>query len=175
VPLLELIVRNIVHYPQSATSTSIRYRPAIRYLLAWSHVISSFLDLSSSSSPPVNHGWRTWANWAIELLVSLGRLFPFEHRLAVAIDDGGLLGAHACQCLCSWTGPDQTSRLAVSTWWAHARPTRKFAHGTYAAYKSLCVVDTHKAHKKSLVRCGPPHLHTPFLGRSPPIHLQSTS
>jgi tyrosyl-tRNA synthetase len=34
-PLLELIVRNIVRYPQSATSTSIRYQPAIRYLLPW--------------------------------------------------------------------------------------------------------------------------------------------
>jgi hypothetical protein len=32
VSLLELIIRNIVRYPQSATSTSIRYQPAIRYL-----------------------------------------------------------------------------------------------------------------------------------------------
>jgi hypothetical protein len=32
-PLLELIVRNIARYPQSATSTPIRYQPAIRYLL----------------------------------------------------------------------------------------------------------------------------------------------
>jgi hypothetical protein len=32
VPLLELIVRNIARYPQSATSTSIRYQPVIRYL-----------------------------------------------------------------------------------------------------------------------------------------------
>jgi hypothetical protein len=29
---LELIVRNIARYPQSATSTSIRYQPAMRYL-----------------------------------------------------------------------------------------------------------------------------------------------
>jgi hypothetical protein len=35
VPLLELIVRNIARYPQSATSTPIRYQPAIRYLLPW--------------------------------------------------------------------------------------------------------------------------------------------
>jgi hypothetical protein len=34
-PLLELIVRNIARYPQSATSTPIRYQPTIRYLLAW--------------------------------------------------------------------------------------------------------------------------------------------
>ena len=34
-PLLELIVRNIFRYPQSATSTSIRYQPPIRYLLPW--------------------------------------------------------------------------------------------------------------------------------------------
>jgi hypothetical protein len=34
-PLLELIVRNIARYPQSATSTPIRYQPAIRYLLPW--------------------------------------------------------------------------------------------------------------------------------------------
>jgi hypothetical protein len=33
VPLLELIVHNIARYPQSATSTSIRYQPAIRYLV----------------------------------------------------------------------------------------------------------------------------------------------
>ena len=33
VPLLELIVRNIARYPQSATSTLIRYQPAICYLL----------------------------------------------------------------------------------------------------------------------------------------------
>jgi hypothetical protein len=33
VSLLELIVRNIVCYPQSATSTSIRYQSAIRYLV----------------------------------------------------------------------------------------------------------------------------------------------
>jgi hypothetical protein len=33
VSLLELIIRNIARYPQSATSTSIRYQPAIRYLL----------------------------------------------------------------------------------------------------------------------------------------------
>jgi hypothetical protein len=31
--LLELIVRNIARYPQSATLTSIRYQPAIRYLV----------------------------------------------------------------------------------------------------------------------------------------------
>jgi hypothetical protein len=37
VPLLELIVRNITRYPQSATSTSIRYQPAIRYLLPCRH------------------------------------------------------------------------------------------------------------------------------------------
>jgi hypothetical protein len=36
VSLLELIIRNIARYPQSATSTSIRYQPAIRYLLPWS-------------------------------------------------------------------------------------------------------------------------------------------
>jgi hypothetical protein len=35
VPLLELIVRNIARYPQSATSTSIRYQPDIRYLVPW--------------------------------------------------------------------------------------------------------------------------------------------
>jgi hypothetical protein len=33
VPLLELIVRNIARYPQSATSTPIHYQPAIRYLV----------------------------------------------------------------------------------------------------------------------------------------------
>jgi hypothetical protein len=37
-PLLELIVRNIARYPQSATSTPIRYQPAICYLLPWSMV-----------------------------------------------------------------------------------------------------------------------------------------
>jgi hypothetical protein len=41
VSLLELIVRNIARYPQSATSTPIRYQPAIRYLVpCWSHVFS---------------------------------------------------------------------------------------------------------------------------------------
>jgi hypothetical protein len=35
VPLLKLIVCNIARYPQFATSTSIRYQPAIRYLLPW--------------------------------------------------------------------------------------------------------------------------------------------
>jgi hypothetical protein len=35
VPLLELIVRNIARHPQSATSTSIRYQTAIRYLVPW--------------------------------------------------------------------------------------------------------------------------------------------
>jgi len=34
VPLLKLIVRNIARYPQSATSTPIRYQAAIRHLLA---------------------------------------------------------------------------------------------------------------------------------------------
>jgi hypothetical protein len=38
VPLLELIVRNIARYPQSATSTPIRYQPAIRYLVPWGTV-----------------------------------------------------------------------------------------------------------------------------------------
>jgi hypothetical protein len=33
--LLELIVRNIARYPQSATLTSIHYQPAIRYLVPW--------------------------------------------------------------------------------------------------------------------------------------------
>jgi hypothetical protein len=33
VPLLELIVRNIARYPQSATSTLIRYQPTVRYLV----------------------------------------------------------------------------------------------------------------------------------------------
>jgi hypothetical protein len=41
VPLLELIVRNIARYPQSATSTPIRYQPAIRYLVPCLRVPSS--------------------------------------------------------------------------------------------------------------------------------------
>jgi hypothetical protein len=39
VPLLELIVRNIARYPQSATSMPIRYKPAIRYLVPWARHI----------------------------------------------------------------------------------------------------------------------------------------
>jgi hypothetical protein len=38
VSLLELIVCNIARYPQSATLTSIRYQPAICYLLRYSHL-----------------------------------------------------------------------------------------------------------------------------------------
>jgi hypothetical protein len=34
-PLLKLIVHNITRYPQS--TASIRYKPVIRYLLAWAH------------------------------------------------------------------------------------------------------------------------------------------
>jgi hypothetical protein len=44
VPLLELIVRNIARYPQSATSMPIRYQPAIRYLLPWSLVMDIILS-----------------------------------------------------------------------------------------------------------------------------------
>jgi hypothetical protein len=47
VPLLELIVRNIVRYPQSATSMSIRYQPAIRYLVAAPCVLRCPIPIAS--------------------------------------------------------------------------------------------------------------------------------
>jgi hypothetical protein len=40
--LLELVVRNITRYPHSATSTPIRYQPAIHYLLPWTRFASFF-------------------------------------------------------------------------------------------------------------------------------------
>jgi hypothetical protein len=45
VPPLELIVRNIARYPQSATSMSIRYQPAIRYLLPCCHNMKGEKDM----------------------------------------------------------------------------------------------------------------------------------
>jgi hypothetical protein len=62
VPLLELIVRNIARYPQSATSTLIRYPPAVYYLAPPS--LRRPRDLRSvraAPAPPspihiVNHG-----------------------------------------------------------------------------------------------------------------------
>jgi len=51
--LLELIVRNIARYPQSATSTSIHYQPAIRYLLPCAYrftTSTSFLDTDDYKS-----------------------------------------------------------------------------------------------------------------------------
>jgi hypothetical protein len=48
--LLELIVRNIVRYPQSATSTSIRYQPAIRYLLPCLQVANMHSQLVKDDS-----------------------------------------------------------------------------------------------------------------------------
>jgi hypothetical protein len=50
VPLLELIIRNIVRYPQSATLMSIRYQPAIRYLLPWVYLICEVTQCIVSSS-----------------------------------------------------------------------------------------------------------------------------
>jgi hypothetical protein len=51
VPLLELIVRNIARYPQSATLMSIRYQPAIRYLLACGDRTGYLLERGSSTPP----------------------------------------------------------------------------------------------------------------------------
>jgi hypothetical protein len=61
VPLLELIVHNIGRYPQSAISTSIRYPPAIRYLVPCSHQRyfrrRSVYILSDDSQDPSFHKW----------------------------------------------------------------------------------------------------------------------
>jgi hypothetical protein len=59
VSLLELIVRNIARYPQSATSTPIRYQPAIRYLLPWLQQIIPIprdpMSILFPLSPPINN------------------------------------------------------------------------------------------------------------------------
>jgi hypothetical protein len=55
VPLLELIVRNIARYPQSATSTSIRYQPAIRYLLPFTE---GFCIYVHCRVPSIHNQWR---------------------------------------------------------------------------------------------------------------------
>jgi hypothetical protein len=60
VPLLELIVRNIAHYPQSATSTPIRYQPAIRYLVqGWQ------LPLPPCTITPSNGQRKCWSETPI--------------------------------------------------------------------------------------------------------------
>jgi hypothetical protein len=62
VPLLELIVRNIARYPQSATSTSIRYEPAIRYLVPCRRDLEHFLSLTLMMPVP---GIVLMASWNI--------------------------------------------------------------------------------------------------------------
>jgi hypothetical protein len=53
VPLLELIVRNIVRYSQSAASTSIRYQLTIRYLVPWYTVgvVPIGIEISRAAAP----------------------------------------------------------------------------------------------------------------------------
>jgi hypothetical protein len=53
--LLELIVHNIARYPQSATSTSIRYQPVIRYFVPWTGVIYNNLKFDIQTSKKTGH------------------------------------------------------------------------------------------------------------------------